>query len=200
VQDDLPDDWDLDAAQAYAHDLLGDERVRLRGVRPADIPDLVQWRSEAVAQVAQRDAIGAFDEDAAATRIRSFVTAPTGTDDRGFAVETAGHNEVKPQLLGLVTLSDIALQHRSAEFAISLAPNSGGQGFGLAATRLTLRYAFSELGLHRVWLRVWAFNGRALRTYERAGFRSEGRLREVVHHAGRWHDEIVMGCLSTDTI
>jgi ribosomal protein S18 acetylase RimI-like enzyme len=46
-----------------------------------------------------------------------------------------------------------------------------------------------------VGLTVFAFNERAIRAYEKAGFRVEGRLREAVRRDGRFWDEIAMGIL-----
>jgi RimJ/RimL family protein N-acetyltransferase len=46
-----------------------------------------------------------------------------------------------------------------------------------------------------VGLSVFAFNERAIRSYEKAGFRVEGRLREAISRDGRYWDEIQMGVL-----
>jgi len=53
-----------------------------------------------------------------------------------------------------------------------------------------LTFAFHELGLHRVSLRVFSFNDRAIALDHRLGFREEGRIRE-----GQWHDTIIMSIL-----
>ena len=71
-------------------------------------------------------------------------------------------------------------------------------GYGTEATRLTLDYAFTALGLHSVLLKVYAFNLAGLRTYQKAGFREIGRRREAHHMGGRLWDVILMDCLATD--
>ena len=58
-----------------------------------------------------------------------------------------------------------------------------------------LRFAFNELNYHRVYLRVYDFNQRAIRCYEKCGFQTEGRLRQHMYRNGAWHDEIIMGVL-----
>ena len=58
--------------------------------------------------------------------------------------------------------------------------------------------AFERIGLHRVGLSVFSFNERAIRSYEKAGFRVEGRLREAIARDGRYWDEIQMGVLRDD--
>ncbi len=64
--------------------------------------------------------------------------------------------------------------------------------------RVMLRYAFTELNLHRVSLFLFDYNPRALRSYEKAGFVTEGRLRQPIRRGGRLWDEIVMGALRDD--
>jgi RimJ/RimL family protein N-acetyltransferase len=72
------------------------------------------------------------------------------------------------------------------------------RGFGTEATRLALRFAFGELNLHRVELEVFAFNKRAIRAYEKAGFRLEGTRLQSHFHNGAYHDAHIMGVLSDE--
>jgi len=61
--------------------------------------------------------------------------------------------------------------------------------------RVILRYAFTEVNLKRVTLNVFEFNPRAIRSYEKAGFRHEGRMRQVLNKEGRRWDMPFMGIL-----
>lgn len=61
-----------------------------------------------------------------------------------------------------------------------------------------LRYAFQELGMHKVELRVAAGNSRAVHVYQRLGFRVEGTRRAASFHAGAFHDEHLMGILADE--
>jgi RimJ/RimL family protein N-acetyltransferase len=58
-----------------------------------------------------------------------------------------------------------------------------------------LRFAFTEVNLKRVSLGVFEYNPRAIRSYEKAGFRLEGRLRSLLHREGRRWDNLFMGIL-----
>ncbi|WP_312674287.1 GNAT family N-acetyltransferase [Microbacterium sp.] len=99
--------------------------------------------------------------------------------------------------IGEVVLSDLDEENRSAGFRIALAgPQWFGAGYGTEATRAVLRHAFDAVGLHRVELEVYAFNPRAQRAYEKAGFVVEGRRREALRWDGEWVDAIVMGILA----
>jgi len=70
-----------------------------------------------------------------------------------------------------------------------------GRGYGTDVMKLILRYAFMEINLRRVTLTVFEYNPRAIRSYEKAGFRHEGRLRKLLHRDGRRYDELFMGIL-----
>jgi RimJ/RimL family protein N-acetyltransferase len=61
-----------------------------------------------------------------------------------------------------------------------------------------LEHAFTRVNLHRVALSVFSFNNRAIRSYEKAGFRTEGRLREAIWREGRFWDEVQMGVLQDE--
>lgn len=100
------------------------------------------------------------------------------------------------RLIGFVHLSIVSWVHRDAFVAIGIGNREElGKGYGTDAMRLALRYAFTELGLHRVSLSVFSNNLRAMRSYEKAGFRYEGRLREVMLREGARFDLIYMGIL-----
>jgi RimJ/RimL family protein N-acetyltransferase len=64
--------------------------------------------------------------------------------------------------------------------------------------RTMLKFGFETLNLHRVELEVFAFNPRALRCYEKAGFKKEGTRRQVHFYEGRYHDAFYMGILQEE--
>lgn len=70
-----------------------------------------------------------------------------------------------------------------------------GKGYGTDAMKVCLRYAFHELGAHRISLALYAYNPRAWRVYEKAGFRIEGHTRQDVAKEGQRYDSIWMSIL-----
>ena len=64
--------------------------------------------------------------------------------------------------------------------------------------RVVLGFAFTELNLHRVSLNVFAYNPRAIRSYEKAGFQHEGRLRKLICRDGQRTDDVWMGILGEE--
>lgn len=102
--------------------------------------------------------------------------------------------------LGSVYIRDIDRQHRKAEYGIFIGEKSArGRGVGTAAARQMLDYCFHEEKLHRIYLRVFASNVQAIRSYEKAGFVKEGLLREDVCIDGQYCDIVWMAALNPDS-
>ncbi len=69
------------------------------------------------------------------------------------------------------------------------------KGYGTDTMNVLLRYAFTEINLKRVTLTVFEYNPRAIRSYEKVGFRHEGHLRNLLNREGRRWNEVYMGIL-----
>jgi RimJ/RimL family protein N-acetyltransferase len=69
------------------------------------------------------------------------------------------------------------------------------QGLGKDILRTIVAYGFDYLNLHRIYLRVFPGNLRAVHVYEQVGFVHEGRFREAEWRHGRWHDLLYMSVL-----
>jgi RimJ/RimL family protein N-acetyltransferase len=104
--------------------------------------------------------------------------------------------DVEGRAVGHARLHTLDQAHRSARFAIGLFDVMvWSRGYGTEATRLVLRYAFEELGLHRVDLRVLEYNRRAIACYEKCGFVREGLERDSALVAGEWQSDVRMSIL-----
>lgn len=69
------------------------------------------------------------------------------------------------------------------------------KGYGTDMMKLCLQYVFNELCVERLSLGVHEYNPRALKSYEKCGFRLEGRTRKDVMREGRRTDTLWMGIL-----
>jgi RimJ/RimL family protein N-acetyltransferase len=69
------------------------------------------------------------------------------------------------------------------------------RGYGTEALSLLLDYGFKALNLHNVLLRVYSFNERAIKCYEKTGFKTIGKNREALLRDGKRHDIIFMDIL-----
>jgi len=182
-----------DEAFEYGTGLLSDGEITLRALHDSDLGQLTAWWNSPDWGALQQRIVKPRPEAPVEQMFRDWsANKPLG--DAGFSVVRSATDE----LLGHVTLYGASLPERAASFAIIVGPDHVGRGVGPRATRLTLSYGFRELGLNRIELRAWAFNTRAIRAYEKAGFVVEGRRREAVFHDGRFHDELIMGVLARD--
>lgn len=101
--------------------------------------------------------------------------------------------------IGFTTFSALDGDNGTVLFHITIGErDSWGRGLGTEATRLMLGHAFERLGLHRVGLSVFSYNVRAIRSYQKAGFTIEGRMRDAIQRDGRYFDEIQMGILADE--
>lgn len=107
--------------------------------------------------------------------------------------------EINGVFAGEIRLDNVNRQDRRGTMAIGINnPALLGKGFGTEAITVLLCHAFGEMGLHRIGIRVLAYNKRAIRAYEKCGFVVEGRERETAYVNGRWHDDIMMGLLDRE--
>lgn len=171
-------------------DIFRGELVRLAAVDKDSIAAGTRWMSDyEVRRLADDEAAGPMTEDA---QREWYERAAKSDGDFSFAIRTLDDDA----LIGNCGLYGISHKNGSAEFGIVIGEKGyWGRGFGTDATRVLLRFAFWELNLHRVELEVFAFNERAIRAYEKAGFVREGARREATFREGRYHDVLVMSIL-----
>ncbi len=126
---------------------------------------------------------------------RFFLMRAVGPETLAMGIHIRGSD----RLIGSCAFSQLDGDNGSALFHITIGEHDvWGQGYGSDATRLMVDHAFSSLGLHRVALAVFAFNGRAIRAYQRVGFVVEGRSREAIWRDGSWWDELHMSVLEPE--
>lgn len=118
---------------------------------------------------------------------RWFASLANRADTRHFAIESGGRH------IGNVWLADIDRRHRKAEVRIVIGLDDVAQGSGVRALTLVTDHAFRALGLRRVYAYVLAFNMRAKRAFEKAGFEVEGTLRQDRLSGGVPVDVFVLG-------
>jgi aminoglycoside 6'-N-acetyltransferase len=163
---------------------LRGERVLLRRVRAADADRLLEILREP--EVARW--WGVHDTQ----RVRDELIEPE--DEVAYAIESGG------ELVGAVIYSEEPTpEYRHAGLDIFLTTGRHGQGLGSEALRLLARYLFDERGHHRLTIDPAASNERAIRAYERVGFRPVGVMREYERGPdGEWRDGLLMDLLPAE--
>ena len=169
------------------------ERVRLRAIERQDIPTFVRWFNDPEV----RRHLTMFEPMSHAQEERWFERQLEQGDGFRFGVDAARDGSWVH--IGSIGLHQVDWKNRSAVFGIALGEKDyWNQGYGTEAVRLTLRFAFDELNLHRVELGVFADNPRARRCYEKAGFLPEGTRREAMYRDGQYRDLAMMAVLEDD--
>ena len=95
------------------------------------------------------------------------------------------------RLAGEITLSSIQrgpFQNAFVGYWVDQAV--AGQGFAPEATVVVLRFAFEELGLHRVEIAIVPRNGASRRVVEKLDLREEGVAVRYLEIDGRWEDHV----------
>jgi aminoglycoside 6'-N-acetyltransferase len=90
-------------------------------------------------------------------------------------------------------------EYRHASIDIYLAERFHGRGLAPEAIHLLAGFLFETLGHHRLTIDPALDNRRAIRAYEKAGFRPVGVMREYeLGRDGRFHDGLLMDMLRRD--
>ena len=103
------------------------------------------------------------------------------------------------EVIGDIALQDIDPANRNANIRIAIDSEEHlGKGFGPESMRLLLEYGFGILNLHRIELQVFGYNVRAIKAYEKVGFKREGVQRDALYYNHRYHDSVVMSMLEDE--
>ena len=177
----------------YGHNL------RLRSAERADIPQFLRWVNdpEVVENLEVYAPIGTVEEEGWFEEMKK---RPIDEQTLVIEVHPEGEDD-KWVVIGNTTFIRINEKVRYAEIGIMIGEKDyWNKGHGTEAMGTMCRYAFEELNLNRVWLRVYDTNPRGRRAYEKAGFVYEGTLRQAEYKHGRYIDVHVMSVLTSDWI
>jgi RimJ/RimL family protein N-acetyltransferase len=174
-------------------DLFMGELVRLGYVGKDDLRATYHWmRDYELRRWMEDDTVAPLsdeEQDAWTERMQ------TSKDAHLFSIVTLDDD----RYIGSCSLRLIDDKNGSAVLGIYIGEKDcWGRGYGTDAARVILRFAFMERNLHRVELGVFAFNHRAIHSYEKVGFVHEGARREAIFREGRYHDEYIMAVLRPD--
>jgi RimJ/RimL family protein N-acetyltransferase len=103
------------------------------------------------------------------------------------------------ELIGNCGFGSIDHLNQTAEVEIFIGNKKyWNKGFGSEALVLLMDYAFKALNLHNIFLRVYSFNERAKKSYEKIGFKLIGKYREALLRNNERHDIILMDILNKE--
>jgi RimJ/RimL family protein N-acetyltransferase len=187
--------------------------ISMPGVGRADsvmyVPDVptvsLRSRTDADLDVLYRIAadLDTWDErspSAPAPLTRSRFDARLARADEGEAADqvAAFVVDLEGEAVGSASLFNFDMFAGHAEAGISLVPEARGRGIGTEAVRQLVEFGFVRRNLRRIHLQAIESNAGALRSYEKAGFVVEGRLREHAWVRGRYEDIVLMAILRSE--
>jgi RimJ/RimL family protein N-acetyltransferase len=165
-------------------------RVVLRHHRLDDLPKVRRWYRDPELARLTRYSLTPMSADEVDRFFHARLLSPGSV---AYAIDLRADS----RLVGLTTFSNLDPDNGSVLFHITIGEaDAWGHGYGTEATGLMLELAFERIGLHRVGLSVFSFNERAIRSYQKSGFRLEGRDREAIVRDGERFDQLTMGILA----
>lgn len=161
------------------------KKIRIRMMTEEDTDRIVTWRNNPRVRnnfIYQKP----FTKEGHENWIHTMV-------DTGKVVQFIIEEIACGQPVGSVYFRDIDRESCKAEYGIFIGEDAAiGKGFGSESARLAIKYGFEELQLHKIFLRVFADNFSAIRSYENAGFLKEGYFKDEVYIENQYRDLIFM--------
>lgn len=97
------------------------------------------------------------------------------------------------EMIGTCGFLELDHINQAAEIGVFIGnKNYWNKGYGTESLRLLLDYGFKALNLHNVMLKVYSFNERAKKSYEKTGFKIMGKRREALKRGNETFDLIYM--------
>lgn len=167
------------------------KNIRLRAIERTDIPLFTNWINDPdvirgltiIYPMGLEDETRWFDQ-----------TMQLPLEEHPLMIEIKEGKGWKP--IGNCGFIGIDWRNANAEVGIVIGEKEyWNKGVGSETMMLLLKVAFEILNLHRIWLRVYEDNQRAIRCYQKIGFQQEGRFRDAEFRYGKYLDVLIMSVL-----
>ena len=169
--------------------MIEGKNINLRLVEEADLEQIARWRNE---------------PEISKLFFNTFPIATSG--QKKWYVENILFSEKKKlfiittkdgKSIGTLGLDDIDFKNQNAEYGNMLIGDKEylNKGYAKDAILTILRFAFEELNVHRIYLKNFEHNQKALTLYEKCGFRKEGILRDSFYTQGEFKNIVIMAIL-----
>jgi [ribosomal protein S5]-alanine N-acetyltransferase len=179
--------------------LITTNRLILRLAENGDVAELLRFYRENVDHLAPTAPLLPPDFLSEAFWLRQ-VARNNDEFAQGRAVKLFVFDKSEPAtVVGQISLNNIV--HGAAyycDLGYSLAEKRQGQGLMSESVVAIIRYAFEELGLHRVKAAYLPSNERSGRLLRRLGFVVEGYARDYLLIQGKWQDQVLVGLSNPD--
>lgn len=149
------------------------EDVILRDFEESDIPQKIEWINDP-----ENNQFLHYDLPLKIDQTITWFRNKDNTKRKDCIIEYNGTP------VGVIGLLQIDYINKKAEYYITVGESAyKHKGIATKASKAILKYAFKELHLHKVYLTVDAKNEKAIRLYEKVGFKQEGYFQDDLFHA-----------------
>jgi len=144
------------------------EKTNLRSIKPTDFSKIIKWqKNELLKQYIGNKLPTSIKE----CEIRYL--ASSNLLNRIFGIEDKNGN-----FIGEIEINHIKWKDKQAELFLYIGEKDlWGKGYGCDALKTFLNYIFNEKKFKYIYLRVYEHNTRAIKCYEKCGFKKRGILR-----------------------
>lgn len=164
------------------------EKVVLRPIEEADFSRIVHWSTLVE--------VNRFSDGDYPTSLEECQTWLQRSNSNRYQIRLA--IVLDDRIIGDIELDQITWRSGDAELRIRIGETAlWDKGYGTDAILTLLKYSFFSLNLSRIYLKVYADNLRAIRCYQKAGFKKEGRLTREIEGMGKC-DIILMRILKRE--
>jgi diamine N-acetyltransferase len=179
-----------DEIGASAAFLVGD-RVYMRPLESEDLPHIRKWANDPEIRRLTGEVTPMSKSDA-----NAFLEKVRSDENRVWFVVALKEND---RLIGEAGLLRMFHPWRTTDLTLIIGEKDAwGKGYGTEAILLLLDYAFGCLSFHRVSVGVVGSNERAIRFYEKVGFRREGIQRDGYYYDHTYSDFVMMSILEDE--
>lgn len=162
---------------------LEGEKLYYREITEADTDIVLKWRNSEYVRdhfihreiISKEEHLQWLKSKVKTGKVIQFIMIEQTTDDP----------------VGSVYLRDVDYKEKTAEYGIFIGETvARGKGYGTEAARVMVSYAFGQLQLDSLTLRVLVDNRQAIKSYEKAGFRLDMGNEEKIQINGK--EEMVL--------
>jgi len=152
--------------------------IKLEYFGREDIPQLMEWVGESPQFLLQWSGLS-MKHPLTVDQLERYSVIANSADSDVLAFKVIDLESGKP--IGHISLGSINRENGTARMCRVLIGDRTmkGKGLGLYMVKELLNIAFEQVKLHKVSLAVFDFNLSAIKLYEKAGFTSEGFIREA---------------------
>ena len=165
--------------------------IIFRDLEEKDAPFMLEWMHDK-----EITKFYSFDGSDYTTQTALDFIAKSHTDDK--SIHLAITDDKDDEYLGTISLQFIDKKNSNAMYSTVLRTKAQGKGVAKQAVIKILKYAFEDLGLHKIHINILDFNARSITFHEKLGFEYEGTIRQHLYKNGKFNNLKLYGLFKKD--